>query len=80
MITHSLKCIIDATLFYRCQNSDRGFLDDPRVLSVIRRGRDAVIFVEGEDPLEVGRRVRQTVDWARRFDHMQQHTGQHLVR
>jgi misacylated tRNA(Ala) deacylase len=30
-------------------------------------------------PLEPGTKVRQTVDFTRRFDHMQQHTGQHLL-
>mmetsp|Transcript_21158 Transcript_21158/g.55076 ORF Transcript_21158/g.55076 Transcript_21158/m.55076 type:complete len:465 (-) Transcript_21158:25-1419(-) len=30
-------------------------------------------------PLEVGSEVEVVVDWARRWDHMQQHTGQHLI-
>ncbi|EEY21419.1 alanyl-tRNA synthetase domain-containing protein [Verticillium alfalfae VaMs.102] len=30
-------------------------------------------------PLAPGTRVRQTVDFDRRWDHMQQHTGQHLL-
>ncbi|KAF9736965.1 hypothetical protein PMIN04_010984 [Paraphaeosphaeria minitans] len=30
-------------------------------------------------PLEVGTRVRQTVNYSRRWDLMQQHTGQHLL-
>lgn len=29
--------------------------------------------------LGVGERVRGQLDWARRFDHMQQHSGQHLL-
>ena len=29
--------------------------------------------------LEKNSRVRGHVDWVRRFDHMQQHTGQHLL-
>ncbi|ODV83656.1 hypothetical protein CANARDRAFT_29873 [[Candida] arabinofermentans NRRL YB-2248] len=32
-----------------------------------------------EEPLEVGDSVQMTLDWNRRFDHMQQHTGQHLL-
>ena len=32
-----------------------------------------------EKPFEVGQSVHVTVDWERRFDHMQQHTGQHLL-
>ncbi|ETO33922.1 alanyl-tRNA synthetase [Reticulomyxa filosa] len=30
-------------------------------------------------PLEVGDSVKITVDWSRRWDHMQQHSGQHLI-
>ncbi|MGA9668894.1 MAG: alanyl-tRNA editing protein [Terracidiphilus sp.] len=30
-------------------------------------------------PLAVGTRVEGQIDWERRFDHMQQHTGQHLL-
>ena len=30
-------------------------------------------------PLAVGTRVEGEIDWERRFDHMQQHTGQHLL-
>ena len=26
-----------------------------------------------------GTRVRGEIDWVRRFDHMQQHTGQHVL-
>jgi alanyl-tRNA synthetase len=29
--------------------------------------------------LEPGRRVRGEIDWPRRFDHMQQHSGQHVL-
>ena len=32
----------------------------------------AVPVAEGED-------VHMAVDWGRRFDHMQQHSGQHLI-
>ena len=30
-------------------------------------------------PLAIGAKVEGQVDWRRRFDHMQQHTGQHLL-
>lgn len=30
-------------------------------------------------PLSPGDKVRQEIDWKRRWDHMQQHTGQHLL-
>jgi alanyl-tRNA synthetase len=32
-----------------------------------------------EGRLEAGREVEADIDWARRFDHMQQHTGQHIL-
>jgi alanyl-tRNA synthetase len=33
----------------------------------------------GERPLTVGTLVHGVIDWARRFEHMQQHTGQHVL-
>jgi alanyl-tRNA synthetase len=30
-------------------------------------------------PLNVGERVAGRIDWARRFDHMQQHSGEHII-
>ena len=43
------------------------------VLRVLRRGAVAVHFTE--EPLEEGAEVEVEVDWNRRFDHMQQHSG-----
>ncbi|XP_038046447.1 alanyl-tRNA editing protein Aarsd1-B-like isoform X2 [Patiria miniata] len=47
------------------------------VLRITRRGADAVLFVE--KAIEAGTEVVQKVDWTRRFDHMQQHSAQHLI-
>ncbi|PHH85653.1 hypothetical protein CDD83_114 [Cordyceps sp. RAO-2017] len=47
------------------------------ITRVERRGLRCV--VHSPVPLRPGDRVRQTVDFGRRWDHMQQHTGQHLV-
>ncbi|KPV72447.1 uncharacterized protein RHOBADRAFT_55913 [Rhodotorula graminis WP1] len=47
------------------------------VRQVVRRNLDAVHYVDA--PLEVGTRVRVEVDMARRIDHQDQHTGQHLL-
>lgn len=44
---------------------------------MIRRADKAVHFTSV--PLQVGEDVKQTVDWDRRFDNMQQHSGQHLL-
>lgn len=52
------------------------------VISVVRKGSDAVHSIEtdGNDcNLKVGDEVVQVVDWVRRHDHMQQHSGQHLI-
>lgn len=39
--------------------------------------RDAIHVTD--QPIEEGQAVTAAVDWERRFDHMQQHTGQHLL-
>lgn len=42
--------------------------------------RDGLIALhETPEPIEAGTEVGVSVDWRRRFDHMQQHTGQHLL-
>jgi alanyl-tRNA synthetase len=41
---------------------------------------DIVHVLDGSaDGLGRGQTVRGTIDWTRRFDHMQQHTGQHVL-
>lgn len=52
-------------------------MNDTEVLHVSRKGDQAIHFIK--EALPVGSNVKQTVDWKRRFDHMQQHSGQHLI-
>ncbi|OZJ02161.1 hypothetical protein BZG36_04634 [Bifiguratus adelaidae] len=60
------------------QPSDQGTLNGSiKVLAVERRGVHHVHLCDG--PVEVNSTVTMTVDWERRWDHMQQHTGQHLL-
>ncbi|XP_035001220.1 alanyl-tRNA editing protein Aarsd1 [Hippoglossus stenolepis] len=59
------------------QPDDHGLIGDVPVLRVTRQGPEAVHFVTS--PLEVSQEVHVKVDWERRFDHMQQHSGQHLI-
>ncbi|XP_064380896.1 alanyl-tRNA editing protein Aarsd1-like [Dromaius novaehollandiae] len=59
------------------QPDDRGLIGDVPVLRVSRRGAEAVHFVR--TALEPGAPVLLSLDWERRFDHMQQHSGQHLI-
>ena len=46
---------------------------------MIRKRGKAIHFVESTEPLVSGEVFIQKVDWKRRFDHMQQHSGQHLI-
>lgn len=55
------------------QPDDRGTIEDVPVMRVLRKGAEAVHFIGSE--LEEGREVRLKLDWERRFDHMQQHSG-----
>ncbi|XP_073345758.1 alanyl-tRNA editing protein Aarsd1 [Pagrus major] len=59
------------------QPDDHGLIGDISVVRVTRQGPEAVHFVSSA--LEEGQQVQVKVDWERRFDHMQQHSGQHLV-
>lgn len=58
----------------RSQPDDHGIIGDVPVLRVTRQGPEAVHFVTS--PLEEGQEVNVKVDWERRFDHMQQHSGE----
>lgn len=51
------------------------------VTSVIRKGAEAIHYVNvnPEVSLKVGDEIVQVVDWNRRHDNMQQHSGQHLI-
>jgi alanyl-tRNA synthetase len=71
--------VLDCTALYPTsggQPHDLGKLDDAVVLDVRDDGEDVVHVVDRELPLGS---VSGCVDWARRLDHMQQHTGQHLL-
>jgi len=73
---------LDRTAFYPTsggQQFDTGTLDGVRVVDVVDDGDGIVHVLESARPLIVGAAVRGQVDWPRRFDHMQQHTGQHLL-
>lgn len=59
------------------QPDDRGTIGASEVIKVERRGATAVHYTMGE--VTPGSEVNIKVDWERRFDHMQQHTGQHLI-
>ena len=71
--------ILDQTLLYPTsggQPNDLGKLGDANVLDV-RDHEDRILHVV-DRPVAPGR-VDGCIHWPRRFDHMQQHTGQHLL-
>ena len=61
------------------QNDDFGTVNGLPIKKVSRKNGKAIHFVEAGTPLACGEVVSQKVDWKRRFDHMQQHSGQHLI-
>jgi alanyl-tRNA synthetase len=73
--------VLDRTLFYPesgGQLPDHGVLGDTHVVDVQERDDDSVVHtVSGAAP--TSGRIHGAIDWARRFDHMQQHTGQHIL-
>jgi len=71
--------ILDQTLLYPTsggQPNDLGKLGDANVLDV-REREDRIVHVV--DRPVAASRVEGCIHWPRRFDHMQQHTGQHLL-
>ena len=73
------RVYLDRTALYPSSGGqlfDTGHLDGARVVNVVDEGERIAHLLDR--PLE-GDRVRGRVDWTRRFDHMQQHTGQHLL-
>ena len=73
---------LDRTAFYPTgggQPSDTGTLNGLRVVECIDNEDEGVLHViQGRAP-EVGMTVQGRIDWSRRLDHMQQHTGQHIL-
>jgi alanyl-tRNA synthetase len=71
--------VLDRTAFYPTsggQPNDLGKIADANVLDV-RDDGDEIIHVVDRHP--ESRDVNGCINWPRRFDHMQQHTGQHLL-
>jgi alanyl-tRNA synthetase len=76
------KVYLDRTAFYPTsggQPHDVGTLGDARIVDVVDEGeRVAHVLDHPVDGIN-GAELRGEIDWTRRYDHMQQHTGQHLL-
>ena len=71
---------LDRTAFYPeggGQPADQGELGGVRVLDVQEKDGEILHFTDG--PLKKGETVTGLIDWERRFDLMQQHSGEHIV-
>ena len=70
---------LDRTAFYPeggGQPADHGTLDGAAVTDA--HEKNGVIFHNVDRAVEIGKTVSGSIDWARRFDHMQQHSGEHI--
>ncbi len=73
------EVMLDDTAFYPeggGQPADRGTLGDAKVLDTRRTPAGIVHYCD--KPLEAGAEVKGVLDWERRFDNMQNHTGEHV--
>ena len=71
---------LDRTAFYPeggGQPADHGALNGVAVTDV--HEKDSVVLHTCAAALEIGATVHGEIDWVRRFDHMQQHSGEHIV-
>ena len=71
---------LDRTIFYPTgggQPHDTGTIGGVAVTDVFERGERVLHAVSA--PLMPGETVACEINWARRFDHMQQHSGEHLL-
>ena len=74
------QVVLDRTAFYPeggGQPTDHGTLGSSNVTDV--HEKDGVIFHTCDQAVEIGETVTGRIDWARRFDHMQQHSGEHII-
>jgi alanyl-tRNA synthetase len=77
-----LVLTLDRTAFYPTsggQPFDTGRLGPLRVVDVIDEDDGSISHVVEGPALHPGDAVHGEIDWARRFDHMQQHSGQHVL-
>ena len=77
--TGGYRIVLDQTAFYPeggGQPADHGVLGGVNVLDA--HEKSGVITHLCDAPLAVGAEIGGQLDWARRFDHMQQHSGEHI--
>ena len=76
-----LEVRLTASAFYPTaggQACDTGWIDGANVAAV-SEDDDGNLWHAVDRHLEIGEEVMGQIDWARRLDHMQQHTGEHIL-
>ena len=77
------QVVLDKTAFYPTgggQPNDTGLLNQARVVDVYENEAGTIFHVLKEPgQIQVGESVTGQIDRARRLDHMQQHSGQHIL-
>lgn len=71
---------LDRSAFYPTsggQPFDTGLLNTAKVMDV--EVENGVVWHKTDTPLRVGEAVHGAIDWPRRWDHMQQHAGDHML-
>ena len=79
-VKNGFAVTLDRTAFYPeggGQPADHGTLGEARVLDV--HEKDGVVTHLCDQALSEGAEVSGRIDWVRRFDHMQQHSGEHII-
>lgn len=74
------QVVLDQTAFFPeggGQTGDTGWLNEVEVIDT--REKSGVIYHEVKEALEAGAQVNGNVNFAERFDKMQQHTGEHIL-
>jgi len=77
-----IRIYLDRTAFYPTsggQPHDLGTLHGARVVDVVDEEDRILHVLEQPVAIATGSELRGEIDWERRHDHMQQHTGQHLL-
>ena len=77
---HGYEIVLDRTCFYPeggGQPGDHGTLNGIPVVDT--HEKDGLVLHDTNEPIEVGTEVKAVIDWDRRFDLTQQHSGEHMV-
>ncbi len=74
--------VLNETAFYSTsggQPYDKGVIQDVPVVEVVEEDGEIIHILKEELKEKINSEVVGKIDWERRFDHMQQHLGQHIL-